>query len=200
LNVLWDGTQISTVDSDASGAIPVTSIVIPDNATGASHSICVEFTQGVNVCAAFNLQPPISPSPGPSPSPSPSAGPTPAHTPTVSRTDGSGVSPLALLLQPPFVFLPILAILGLLGFLALWAWRSRPAPPLGEVTINHLAPAPRQWEPGLNAQPSPPPAPEPPAAPIVYESPGASPGPAPAPPPPPPSGADVPPDLPEASD
>jgi hypothetical protein len=66
------------------------------------------------------------------------------------------------------------------------------------VTILHRAPEPRDYE-SLPEAPPPPPAPEPP--PIVYESPA---GPAthlpPAPPPAPPSGADIPPDLPEASD
>jgi len=197
LNVLFDGTEISTVKSDAGGSIPVTAIVIPDNAAVASHQVCVEFTQGVNVCAAFTLEPPVSPSPSPAASPSPSPSASPTSTPAPVATSTGGVSPLAVMTRPPFVFLPIVAVVGLILFLSLWAWLSRPGPPLGEVTVHHLAPSPRSYE---STPLAPPAAPEPRPEPIVYESPESSPPPSAAPPPPPPSGADVPPDLPEASD
>ena len=97
------------------------------------------------------------------------------------------------------MFLPIIAALALLAFLGLYLWRARPTPPIGEVTILHRAPAPRVYEPQPDAPPPPPAAPTPP--PIVYESPaGPAPFKPPAPPTAAPSGADVPPDLPEASD
>jgi hypothetical protein len=198
LNVLWDGTvQLTTVTTDSSGNLspnPV-SILIPDNATGATHQVCIEEYQGVNACANFTLEPVVSVSPSPSPSPSPSTSPSAGALPAPPSTTG-GISALALLVRPPFVFLPVIAIVALLFFLAVWVWRSRPTPALGEVTVHHLAAPPRQYEP----LPPPPPVLAPAPPPVVYESPGTSMAAPPAPPPPAPSGADVPPDMPEASD
>ena len=198
-NVSFDGIIITTVQSDTAGSIASTAILVPNSVTPGEHSICVEVQQGVNVCFQhFVVEAAVTASP----SPSPSATPSPTSSPTVGAaaptTSGGGVSPLGLLTRPPFVFLPILAVVGLLGFLALWAWRTRAAPPLGEVTFEHLSPTPRAYEPAP-APAAPTPA-EPPVKPSIYEHPVDAPAPPLAPPPSPPSGADVPPDLPEASD
>ncbi len=201
LAVLFDGSHVVDVNSDASGNFSI-QLAIPDGAAGTSHQICVSESNG-NVCAGLTLEaaPASTPTPtdtaSPSPSPSPSGSPVAAAaTPTTG-----GSSPLTLLIRPPFVFLPIIAAVGLLAFLGLYLWRARPTPPIGEVTILHRVPPPRAYGAEPDAPPPPSPAPAPPPAPIVYESPA---GPAPPPPVPPryapPSGADVPPDLPEASD
>ena len=197
-DVLWDGTQLAQVNTDGGGNFTA-NLAIPDNATGAGHTICVHELPG-NVCATFTLEakPTPAPSPTDTPSPTPSPSPSPAPVLVAPPAGGGGISLLALLTRPPFVFLPILAVVGLLALLALWLWRARPTPPLGEVTVLHRAPQPREYEPLA----APPPPAAPPPAPIAYES---APGPAWAPPPPvtrpaPPSGADVPPDLPQPTD
>ena len=197
LAVLFDGAHVSDINTDGGGNFTI-QLVIPDNAPAGNHQICIGESNG-NVCSGFTVEAAPAATPTPtdtaSPSPSPSASPSPV---TAAAAGGGGSSPLALLLRPPFVFLPIIAAIALLTFLGLYLWRVRPTPPIGEVTILHKAPAPRLYE-QQPAAPPPPPAPAPP--PVVYESPANPPStPPPARPPAPPSGADVPPDLPETSD
>ncbi|HEY8681150.1 MAG TPA: hypothetical protein VIN01_08880 [Candidatus Dormibacteraeota bacterium] len=196
----FDGGHLVDVDTDGSGAFAI-QLAIPNDATGPSHTICVVENYG-NVCTGFTLETLPSPTPtptdtaSPSPSPSPSTSPV---VPTATPSSGGGSSPLALLTRPPFVFVPIIAAIALLAFLGLYLWRARSTPPIGEVTILHRAPPARTYETLPDAPAPPPPAPAPP--PVVYESPaGPAPPPSKAPPTAPPSGADVPPDLPEASD
>jgi hypothetical protein len=197
--VTFDGGHLVDVITDGNGAFAI-QLAIPNDSTGVSHQICVVENYG-NVCTGFTLEALPSPTPTSTDTPSASPSPSPSASPVapVATTSSGGSSPLALLTRPPFVFLPIIAAIGLLAFLALYLWRARPTPPIGEVTILHRAPEPRVY----GSQPdSPPPAPAPsPPPPVVYESPAA---PASSPPPPrppaPPSGADVPPEMPEASD
>jgi hypothetical protein len=200
-DVLWDGTQLAQVNTDGGGNFTA-NLAIPDNATGAGHTICVHELPG-NVCGTFTLEakPTPAPSPTDTPSPSPSPSPSPPLIAVAPPAGSGGISALALLSRPPFIFLPILAIVGLLAFLGIWIWRMRPTPPLGEVTVLHRAPAPREHELLPDTPPAPPPAQARPA-PIGYQS---APGQSAAPPPPltppaPPSGADVPPDLPQPTD
>jgi hypothetical protein len=199
LAVTFDGGHLVDINTDGNGAFAI-QLAIPNDATGVNHQICVVENYG-NLCTGFTLEANPGPTPTPSDSPSASPSPSPSTSPVapVATTSSGGSSPLAVLTRPPFVFLPIIAAIGLLAFLALYLWRGRPTPPIGEVTILHRAPEPRVYGPQPD---SPPPAPAPsPPPPVVYESP---PGPASSPPPPrppaPPGGADVPPEMPEASD
>ena len=193
LAVLFDGNHVIDVNTDGGGSFSI-QLVIPDTAPAGTHQVCVSESNG-NLCSGFTVEaaPASTPTPSTSPSPSPSPSPSGGTSPAVPGSGGGG-STLALLTKPPFVFLPIIAALGLLAFLGLYLWRARPVEPIGEVTILHRAPEPHAFEHLPEA-----PAPEPP--PIVYESPaGPAPHAPPVPPPAPPSGADIPPDLPEASD
>jgi len=196
LAVLFDGNPLGSIDTDGSGNATI-QLAVPDSAPVGNHQVCVRESNG-NVCSGFTVEAAPSPTDSASPSPSPSPSST-ASAPAAAAPQGGGSSPLALLIRPPFVFLPIIAAIALLAFLALYLWRARPAPPIGEVTVLHRAPPPRAYQPQPAQPPAPPAAPAPP--PVVYETPT---GPAPAPPAArpsvPPSGADVPPDLPEASD
>ena len=198
LQVVFDGNPLDSLFTDGSGNF-AKEIAIPDTATGSGHQICVvEPSQG-NVCANFTLQAPQpSPTPQPSPNPTPSPNPSPEPVSTAGATGAGGSTPLAALMRPPFVFFPIVLLLAGLAWLAWYLWSMRPVPAIGEVTVLHTAVPARIYEPA----PPPPPAATPPAPPpVFYEEPRAH-GPAPPPPPraAPPSGADVPPDLPEASD
>jgi hypothetical protein len=110
---------------------------------------------------------------------------------------------LGTMSQPPFVFFPVVLLLAVLGGLGYWLWARRPGgAEISEVTILHRAPTLREYESPPAAAPEPPALAPAPAPPIVYESPHSSPAKIESPPRPPaaPSGADVPPDLPEASD
>jgi hypothetical protein len=197
LPVLIDGNHVADVNTDGGGSFSV-QLAVPDIGAG-GHQVCVSESNG-NACAGFTVEAAPASTPTPTSSPSPSPSPSPSGSPPALATipTSGGTSPLALLIKPPFVFLPIIAAIALLAFLALYLWRVRPTPPIGEVTILHKAPPPRVYE-SLPEAPPPIPAPQP--APIFYESPGGPQStPPPERPPAPPSGADVPPDLPEASD
>jgi hypothetical protein len=212
-SVIWDNNHSTVLGSgkaDGSGNF-TTQVQVPDNPVG-GHGICL--TQPANVCASFTLQakpspsPTPTPTPTPSPSPSPSAIPSPSPTPSTlapTRTDQTAkVNGLTLLLQPPFVFFPLLVILALVVALGIWVRTlMKPREPELEASVSHhrvrgvdygipddqpneveLPPAPGFLAPPPSqTQPQPPPAaPEPPA---------------PKPPPPRPAGSDEPPDLPE---
>jgi hypothetical protein len=201
LAVVMDGNHLADISTDGNGAFTF-DLAIPDDATGVNHQICVVENYG-NVCTGFTLEATPNAAPSPTDTATTTASPSPSGSPAApvgTPRAGDGTSPLALLIKPPFVYLPIIAAIGLLLFLALYLWRARPTPPIGEVTILHKAPPPRVYEP----QPDLPPtarAAAPPPPPVVYESPtGPAPASPPAKPPAPTSGADVPPDLPEASD
>jgi hypothetical protein len=90
------------------------------------HKICA--TVEPQPCAQFELQGATSPTPStsPLPSPSPSGSPSPSDSPTPSviAVPVGSSSSLDVLLKPPFVFLPIVAILGVLAALAYWLMSS----------------------------------------------------------------------------
>ena len=96
--------------------------------------------------ANFNLQAAPSPSPQTTPTPgeSPSPSPTSNESPRASgpRTGGGGgINGLDIITRPPFVFLPIIGILGLIGVLAYWALsaRRRPMPPAAASVVHHAS-------------------------------------------------------------
>jgi hypothetical protein len=121
--------------------------------------------------ANFTLQSAPTPSPSESPSPGESPTPSPSDTPQASgpRTGGGGggISGLDILTRPPFVFLPIIGILGLLGVLIYWAVSSRRRPMApSSASVVHHATRPDYMEPfgGGAARPIP-------AAPVAAPSP-----------------------------
>jgi hypothetical protein len=198
LHVLFDSNPTIDINTNGSGNFTA-QLTVPDTAPAGTHQVCVGESNG-NVCSAFTVEAASASTPSPSPSPSVSPSPSPSDgLITIASTAGGGTSPLALLIKPPFVFLPIIAAIALLAFLGIYLWRLRQAPPISEVTILHKAPEPRPY--GQDPIPPPTPAPAPPAAPIVYESPsGPISAPPPARPPAAPNDADIPPEMPEASD
>ena len=197
-----DGTVVSQAPTDSTGAIAIV-LTIPALTPPGGHVVCVSEPAG-NLCANLTVQPAPSPSPSPSPSalPSPSPSPSPSDAALPASSGGTGsLTLLGTLTRPPFVFFPILLLLALVGAVAYLVWSRRPGLEIGEVTVQHSAPMPRDYETPPASPTASAPKPAPPA-PIHYES--AEPHP-PRPaareqPPVPPSGADVPPELPEASD
>jgi len=137
------------------------------------HKICASVQP--NPCAQFELQgnpsPTPSPSPSPSESPSQSASPSRTESPTpIALPVGPDSNVLDVLLRPPFIFLPFIAALGLIGAIAYWALGSAARRPrvLPAASIVHRSVRPGyggpEVEPGPAATPVPPEPPPPPPA------------------------------------
>lgn len=136
------------------------------------HKLCVNVQP--KPCANFTLAAAPSPIPSTTPSPGESPSPTPTDTPQASgsRLGGGGLSGLDIITRPPFVFLPIIGIIGLLGVLAYWllSSRRRPIPPSSPATVVHRATRPDYMAPFPTAGAAPV-APQPPAQPSAWDAP-----------------------------
>jgi hypothetical protein len=217
MTLYWDlSTHVAgTVVSDDTGAF--TKVIKPFAGDKPKvHKLCANVQP--KPCASFTLQGPPTPTPGVTPSPVDTPSPTPnsaqASGPRLGGGSG-GISGLDIITKPPFVFLPIIAIIGILGVLAYWllSRRRRQLPQASAATVVHratrpdyMAPFPTSGDPAVTprapVQPSawdapiqaprplqaPPPAPAPPApfAPTPYVPPPVPPQ---APPPPAPPAA-----------
>jgi Fibronectin type III domain len=186
LTLYWDLTThpAATLVTDDNGAFTKGLKPRPLDKPGV-HKLCANVQP--KPCANFTLQAtpkptPASPTPVESPSPSPSGNP-PASA--VRRNGGGGISGLDIITRPPFVFLPIIGILGLLGVLIYWflSSRRRPMAP-GSASVVHHATRPDYMEP-FGSTPRPPvaaplppqapaPASAPPAVPLVQPDPSAA--------------------------
>lgn len=200
----WDGDQtvvVGSAQADATGSFNV-DIRPPTNPAAGPHKICV--TVDPQPCGNFTVTGPTgSPSPAPSPTPSPSPSPTTSSNPSPSSSPSPAptLTGFDIISRPPFVFLPILAVLALLGAIAFWIFGRRPPPSLPSATVMHRSVRPEAAAPVMGAATPPAavaPEPPPPPAPHAPELPAPESPPQPAPPPPPPPSApDEPPDLPE---
>ncbi len=201
ITLYWDDPSkvAGAVQADNNGAF--TKVVIPfaGDQPGVHH-ICASVQP--NPCAQFTLQTPPTPTPpeSPSPTPTPEATSSPSPSPTPSPV-AAPISGFDIISRPPFVFLPIIGALGLLGAIAYWAFSStRRASALPAATVYH-----RSVRPTVFAPPGPP-APAAPLFPPVAQSPPETLAPSPSPPPEPPlvppppaqpGAPDAPPELPE---
>jgi hypothetical protein len=234
ITLYWDDPSrvAGSAQADSNGAFRVVVKPFPGDNPGVHHLYA---SVPPKPRADFLLEGPPSPtpaaSPTPSDSPSPSPSPTesPSSSPSPSPLPVANISGFDVITRPPFVFLPIIGALGLLGVIAYWALGSR----RNETSALPASVVHRTIRPDYGAPygtPVPPPAPtptappvEPPAAaPPPVESPSveapppappqATTPPPPAPPPPsvewpspppssePPGAPDAPPDLPEPSE
>jgi hypothetical protein len=216
ITLYWDTTShvAGSVVSDDTGQFTKVIKPFPGDKPKV-HKLCANVQP--KPCASFTLHGPPTPTPGVTPSPTATASPTPTTQPASGPRlgDGTGgISGLDLITRPPFVFLPIIAIIGILGVLAYWLLsRRRRLPPASSATVVHrstrpdyMAPFPTSvdppvtprapvqasaWDAPIQAPPpvqTPPPAPAPPApyAPTPYVPPPVPPQ---APPPPAPPAA-----------
>jgi Fibronectin type III domain len=150
LTLYWDLTThpAATLVTDDNGAF--TKVLKPRAADKPGvHKLCANVRP--KPCANFTLQATPKPTPAsPTPVESPSPSPSPSGNPQASgaRTGGGGISGLDILTRPPFVFLPIIGILGLLGVLIYWflSSRRRPMAP-GSASVVHHATRPDYMEP-----------------------------------------------------
>lgn len=156
--------------ADASGSFKV-QVDAPDAAIG-PHTICSPQAGANTPCASFRLEPKPSPSPSATPSPSPTpAGTAPPSTPpsAAPTPDAPETTAVGLLTRPPFVFFPILLIVGALLSVAWILWgRRAPAPP-ARATVRHASTPPSMpvmpaAAPPAAAPPEPPEPPRPPRA------------------------------------
>ncbi len=187
LTLYWDLTThpAATLVTDDNGAF--TKVLKPRAADKPGvHKLCANVQP--KPCANFTLQATPKPTPAsPTPVESPSPSPSPSGNPQASgaRTGGGGISGLDIITRPPFVFLPIIAILGLLGVLIYWALSSRRRPMApGSASVVHHATRPDYMEPFPStprppvaaplAAPLPPQAPSPASAPPVQADPSAA--------------------------
>ena len=127
------------------------------------HKICASVQP--NPCAQFELQ--GAPTPTPTPPPSPSESPSPVESPSAIASDTATPTPVPLpvdssntnnldvLLHPPFIFLPFIAALGLIGAIAYWAFGSysRRPRPFPAASIVHRSVRPDAGAPGTEVLP-----------------------------------------------
>ena len=146
--IYWDSPNkvIGNATSDGNGNVSNVKVKPFAGDTPGLHQICASVLP--NPCAQFELQgsPTPTPTPPPSPSPSPEASPSPTESPTPSPSivpipAGSNTNNLDVLFQPPLVFLPFIAALGMIGAIAYWvlgvAAARRRMRPLPSASVVH---------------------------------------------------------------
>jgi len=166
--LFWDTQShvATSVTTDASGEFRQVVTPFPGDSPGL-HRLCASAAPGP--CANFTLQgaptptPPAPPSPSavPTASASPSASPSPGASPVALTVNGGGSGGLDVITKPPFVFLPIIALLALLAALAYWVlMRGDRVPVLPSASVVH-----RSARPDIGpVAPRPPPTPPAPPA------------------------------------
>jgi hypothetical protein len=183
MSLFWD-TQAhvaASVTSDSNGNFTKVVTPFPGDGTGA-HRLCASVPP--TPCAIFTLQgpptptPPAPPSPSAVPTPSAPASPTPSPSASpVALTVNGGRGGLDVITKPPFVFLPIIALLALLAALAYWAlMRGDRTPTLPSASVVHRSARP---DVGPVAPRPPPTPPVPPASEMQPPPAGLAPPPAP---------------------
>jgi hypothetical protein len=206
ITIFWDtpdkGLGATTADGQGNFKTDVTT---PAGDPGSSHSICADEKNPGPRCAVFREEAAATPTPAASPD----ATPAPTAT-TVAPTGAPGsapsspasrqpVSAISVLLQPPFVFFPILLLLAALGGAGYWIWTgtrgARPAPvPAARVVHRSAHP------PGTDPEAEPAATVAPPAAAPAAPVPTPAPAPAAAQGAPRPLAGDDPLDLPQPGD
>ena len=171
MSIYWDTPSkvIGSATADGSGNFSGVKVKPFAGDPPGLHKICASVLP--NPCAQFELQSaptptpsaPTSPSesPSPEPSPSPTESPTPTPLPLPAAADTNN---LDVLFQPPFVFLPFIAALGLVGALAYWLFGTVARRPrvLPSASIVHRSVRPETGIPGIEFVPPPAPAAAPP--------------------------------------
>jgi len=184
MSLFWDAPNkvIGSATADAKGNFSGVKVKPFAGDPAGLHKICASFPPVP--CAQFELQGTPTPTPsGPaspseSPSPEASASPTESPTPTpLALPAASDTNNLDVLFQPPFIFLPFIAALGLIGAIAYWVFgtlRRRPRA-LPSASIVHRSVRPEAGVPGTEFVP--PPAPAAPPAEDFYQPPWPAPNP-----------------------
>lgn len=174
MSLFWDAPNkvIGSATADGKGNFSGVKVKPFAGDPAGLHKICASVPPVP--CAQFELQgtptptPSAPSSPSPSESPSPEASATPSDSPTpLALPVASDTNNLDVLFHPPFIFLPFIAALGLIGAIAYWVFGSLARRPrtLPAASIVHRSVRPEAGVPGI--EPAPPPAP--PAQPVEDE-------------------------------
>lgn len=169
MSLFWDAPNkvIGSATADGNGNFSGVKVKPFAGDPPGLHKICASVLP--NPCAQFELQSAPTPtpsapaSPSESPSPEASASPTESPTPTpLALPATGGTNNLDVLFHPPFIFLPFIAALGLVGAIAYWVFGSISRRPrvLPSASIVHRSARPEAGVPGIEFVP--PPAPPPP--------------------------------------
>lgn len=164
MSLFWDSTNkvIGSATTDGNGNFSGVKVKPFAGDPPGLHKICSSVPPVP--CAQFELQGTPSPtpsaqtSPSESPSPEASASPTESPSPTpLVLPPTTDTNNLDVLLHPPFIFLPFIAALGLIGAIAYWAFgaiRRRPRV-LPSASIVHRSVRPEAGVPGIEFVPPP---------------------------------------------
>lgn len=169
ISLYWDNRDhvAGSVTADPQGNFAKPNLTpFPGDKPGV-HRLCASVLP--NPCANFTLQGPPSPTPriSPPPSPTPSPSPSPSESPTpIPLPIDSAPTALDIITKPPFVFFPIIALLGIIGAIAYWALSAvnvrRTPPNLPTASVVHRSARPDMGPvnpPAAPQQPMPPPPP-----------------------------------------
>jgi hypothetical protein len=174
MTLFWDDPShvAGSATTDVGGNFTQSVKPFPGDTPGL-HKLCVSVQP--YPCASFTLQGPPTPTPpaGPSPSavptasPSPSPSPSPSASPLALTVNGGGGGGLDVITKPPFVFLPIIALLALLAALGYWVlMRGDRTPVLPAASVVHRSARPDIGPVALRPPPTPPADLPPPPAPF----------------------------------
>ncbi len=164
MSLFWDTPTkvIGSATADGSGNFANVKVKPFAGDPPGLHKICASVQP--QPCAQFELQgtptptPTAPPSPSDSPSPVATASPSDSPTPTpVVLPPTTNTNNLDVLFHPPFIFLPFIAALGLVGAIAYWvlgtvARRPRTLP---SASIVHRSVRPDAGVPGIEVTPPP---------------------------------------------
>jgi hypothetical protein len=186
MSIYWDtqGKVIGSATADGSGNFSGVKVKPFAGDPPGLHHICASVNPFP--CAQFELQSAPTPtpsapaSPSESPSPEASASPTESPTPTpLALPATNDTNNLDVLFHPPFIFLPFIAALGLVGAIAYWVFGtvSRRPRVLPSASIVHRSVRPEAGVPGIEFVPPPAPAAPPPPLDTDWQPPWPSPNP-----------------------
>ncbi|HEX9098996.1 MAG TPA: hypothetical protein VF956_05870 [Candidatus Dormibacteraeota bacterium] len=171
MTIYWDSESrvIGNAQADSSGGFAIPVVPWAGDSPGV-HRICASVPP--RPCASFVLQGPPTPTPpaasspsAPTPSPSPSPSPSASASPVALTVNGGGRGGLDVITRPPFVFLPLIALLALLAALAYWVlMRGDRTPVLPSASVVHRSARPDIGPVTPRPPPTPPTPPAPPAA------------------------------------
>lgn len=162
MSLFWDAPNkvIGSATADGNGNFSGVKVKPFAGDPPGLHKICASVPPVP--CAQFELAgsptptPSAPPSPSESPSPDASASPTESPTPTpVVLPAAADTNNLDVLFQPPFIFLPFIAALGVIGAIAYWVFGSLARRPraLPSASIVHRSVRPEAGAPGLEFVP-----------------------------------------------
>jgi hypothetical protein len=157
--LLWDGVPsqgMATVTTNAQGSFANVNVKPYPRAAPGAHKICAHVNPFP--CAQFQLLPQPSPSPHASPSATPPQSPSPSVSPSILAIPaGNSSNGLDVLLRPPFVFLPIIAILAFVLAVGYWLFGRLPRPQknLAAASIVHRSARPTSMPINPGATPPP---------------------------------------------